>query len=143
MVPTTYHAFLGGCAGVAGTLIGLLFVAISVSPHKHVGSRAPLAFHVQAGVAITTLIDALIVALVALLPGQNLGTATVILAGVGLSATIGLIVLSVHDWPGRRHLWGPVVVPCSAFSTPCSCAAGSSCCNIRETQVPSTSRRCW
>jgi hypothetical protein len=111
MVPTTYHTFFGGCAGVAGTLIGLLFVAISVSPHKHVGSRAPLEFQVQAGVAITTLINALIVALVALLPGQNLGTATVVLAIVGLSVTIGLIVLSLHNWPGRHHLWGLLIIP--------------------------------
>jgi hypothetical protein len=111
MVPSTYHTFFGGCAGVAGTLIGLLFVAISVSPHKHVGSRAPLEFQVQAGVAITTLMNALIVALVALLPGQNLGTATVILAAVGLSVTTGLIVLSLHHWPGRRDLWGLVIIP--------------------------------
>jgi hypothetical protein len=111
MVPTAYHAFFGGCAGVAGTLIGLLFVAISVSPHKHVGARAPLEFQVQSGVAFTTLLNALIVALVALLPGQNLGTATVILACAGLGTTIGLIVISLHDRPGYRHLWGLVIIP--------------------------------
>ena len=111
MVPTTYHTFFAGCAGIAGTLIGLLFVAISVSPHKHVGSRAPLAFQVQAGVAITTLINGLIIAFVALLPGQNLGTTTVILAAVGLSVTTGLIVISLHHWPGRRGLWGLVIIP--------------------------------
>jgi hypothetical protein len=111
MVPATYHAFFGGCAGVAGTLIGLLFVAISVSPHKDVGSRAPLAFQVQAGVAITTLVNALIVALVALLPGQSLGTAVVILAVVGLSATVGLIVVSFRNWPGRHDLWGLLIIP--------------------------------
>jgi hypothetical protein len=44
MVPSTYHAYFGGCASVAGTLIGLLFVAISVSPHKDTGPRAPLSF---------------------------------------------------------------------------------------------------
>jgi hypothetical protein len=37
MVPIPYHAYFGGCAAVAGTLIGLLFVAISVSPHKQSG----------------------------------------------------------------------------------------------------------
>jgi hypothetical protein len=69
MVPSAYHAYFGGCASVAGTLIGLLFVAISVSPHKDTGRRAPLSFQVQAGAAFTTLIDALVVALTALLPG--------------------------------------------------------------------------
>jgi hypothetical protein len=87
MVPPAYHTFFGGCASVAGTLIGLLFVAISVSPHKHVGSRAPLPFQIQAGVAFTTLINALVIALAALLPGNNLGTAAAILAGAGISST--------------------------------------------------------
>lgn len=49
MAPTSYHTFFGGCASVAGTLIGLLFVAISVAPHKHLGTNAPLAFQIQAG----------------------------------------------------------------------------------------------
>ncbi len=111
MVPSAYNAYFGGCASVAGTLIGLLFVAISVSPHKHTGRQAPLSFRVQAGVAFTTLINALAVALAALLPGSNLATASVILAGAGLSATAGLAVLSLRDWPGRRHLAGLAVIP--------------------------------
>jgi hypothetical protein len=111
MVPTAYHAYFGGCASGAGTLIGLLFVAISVSPHKDVGRRAPLSFQVQAGVAFTTLIDALIVALAALIPGNSLGTASVFLACTGISSTIGMTVLSLRDWPGRRHLWSLVIIP--------------------------------
>jgi hypothetical protein len=111
MVLSAYNAYFGGCAQVAGTLIGLLFVAISVSPHKHTGRQAPLSFRVQAGVAFTTLIDALAVALAALLPGRNLGTASVYLACTGISATAGLAVLSLRDWPGRRHLGHLAVIP--------------------------------
>jgi len=111
MIPNAYHAYFGGCASVAGTLIGLLFVAMSVSPHKDVGRRAPLTFQVQAAVAFTALFDALVVALVALLPGNSLGTASVFLACTGISATIGMAVLTVRDWPGRRHLWGLLVIP--------------------------------
>jgi hypothetical protein len=73
MVASAYH--LGACASVAGTIIGLLFVATSLSPHRDIGRRAPWSFQVQAGVAFTTLIDALVIALAALLPGTNLGTA--------------------------------------------------------------------
>ncbi|MGH2910437.1 MAG: hypothetical protein ACRDK8_14230 [Solirubrobacteraceae bacterium] len=65
----------------------MLFVAVSVSPHKHVGSRAPLTFQVQSAVAFTALINALIVAVVALLPGDNLGSTALILAGTGTSST--------------------------------------------------------
>jgi hypothetical protein len=111
MVPNTYHTYFAGCASVAGTLIGLLFVAMSVSPHKDIGRRAPLSFQVQAVVAFTTLFDALVVALVALLPGTSLGTASVGLACTGISATIGMAVLCLRDWPGRRHLWGLVIIP--------------------------------
>jgi hypothetical protein len=111
MVPIAYHGFFSDCAAVAGTLIGLLFVAISVSPHKDVGTNAPLVFRVQAGVAFTTLINALVIALVAVLPGENLGTAAVILSGVGISSTIGLIVLSVRYRPQRHDLWGLVAIP--------------------------------
>jgi hypothetical protein len=63
MVPSGYHAFFGSCADVAGTLIGLLFAAISLSPGKDTGRQAPLGLQVQAAVAFTTLIDALVVAL--------------------------------------------------------------------------------
>jgi hypothetical protein len=111
LVPHTYDAYFGACATVAGTLIGLLFVAISVSPHKDFGSRAPLSFQIQSAVAITTLTNALVIALLALLPGDNLGIPAVTLAGVGASSAIGMTVLSVRDWPGLRHARGLIVVP--------------------------------
>jgi hypothetical protein len=86
-------------------------VAISVSPHKDRGASAPLAFRVQSGVAFTTLINALVVALAALVPGENLGIAMVSLAGAGISATIGLTVLSLRSPPVRRDLLGLLIVP--------------------------------
>ncbi|HTV12572.1 MAG TPA: hypothetical protein VME20_12010 [Acidimicrobiales bacterium] len=111
MVPTAYHGFFAGCASVAATLIGLLFVAISVSPHKEVGRRAPLSFQVQAAVAFTTLIDTLVVALVALLPGNNPGYSTMVLACAGISSTIGMTVLALRDWPAGRDRWHLVIIP--------------------------------
>jgi hypothetical protein len=96
---------------VAGTLIGLLFVAISVSPHKDVGAKAPLVFQIQAGVAFRTLINALVIALAALLQGENLGTAAVILSCAGISTTIGMTVVSLRDQPGRHHYWGLAIIP--------------------------------
>jgi hypothetical protein len=111
MVPSSYHAYFGGCASVAGTLIGLLFVAISVSPHKDTGHRAPLSFHLQAGVSFTTLVNALIIALTALLPGTSLGLASVLLACTGISATTGMALLSLWHWPGLRQLWDLAIIP--------------------------------
>jgi hypothetical protein len=48
---------------------------------------------------------------VALLPGNSLGVASVLLACAGISSTSGMAVLSLRDWPGRRHLAGLLIIP--------------------------------
>jgi lysylphosphatidylglycerol synthetase-like protein (DUF2156 family) len=111
MVPGSYHAFFSGCASVAGTLIGLLFVAISMSPHSDAAGKAPIGFQLQAAVAFTALVNTLVVALVALLPGDNLGTVSVILAGAGISCALGLSVLSHRDRARRRQLQELFIIP--------------------------------
>jgi hypothetical protein len=92
VVPVSYHDFFGGCATVAGALIGLLFVAISVSPEKLAGDRASADHQVKAGAAFSALVNTLVIALVALLPGGDLGAASIALASTGLASTVGLII---------------------------------------------------
>lgn len=101
MVPASYYDFFEACATVAGALIGLLFVAISVSPGKISGEHASVEHQVRAGAAFSALINALIVALIALLPGQNLGVATISLSAVGVSSTIGLAILFYRNRPAK------------------------------------------
>lgn len=101
MVPVSYHDFFGGCATVSGALIGLLFVALSVSPGKLAGDRASTDYQVKAGAAFSALVNTLILALVALMPGTGLGLASIILAAAGLSTSAGLIILLYREHTER------------------------------------------
>jgi hypothetical protein len=87
VVPLSYHDFFGGCATVAGALIGLLFVAISVSPEKLAGDRSSADLQVKAGAAFSALVNTLVIALVALLPGTGFGAAIIALASTGLASS--------------------------------------------------------
>ena len=89
MVPVSYHDFFGGCATVAGALIGLLFVAISVSPEKLAGDKASADHQVKAGAAFSALVNTLVMALIALLPGVSLGPASIALAVASRATTAG------------------------------------------------------
>jgi uncharacterized membrane protein YuzA (DUF378 family) len=104
VVPTSYYDFFEACATVAGALIGLLFVAVSISPDKISGAHASAEHQVRAGAAFSALINALIVALIALLPGQNLGVATISVAAVGLSSTIALAIVFYRNRQGKIRM---------------------------------------
>jgi hypothetical protein len=89
----SFHDFFSASATTAGALIGLLFVAISVTPGKVTGATASAEHQVTAGAAFTALVDTLVFSLTALLPKASLGLVAVILGGSGLASTIALIVL--------------------------------------------------
>ena len=104
MVPASYHDFFSACASVAGALIGLLFVAISISPAKLSGPRAENDHQLKAAMAFSALVNTLIIALVTLLPGASLSLAVIIAAAGGLSSTAGLIILLLRDTRLRVRL---------------------------------------
>ena len=93
MVPVGFHDFFSGCATIAGALIGLLFVAISVSPEYLKGENTRTDHQVRAGAAFSALINTLVIALFALLPTADPGTVGIILAGVRLGSTVALIIV--------------------------------------------------
>jgi Ohr subfamily peroxiredoxin len=103
MVPVSYHDFFGGCATVAGALIGLLFVAISVSPEKLTGDRAVVDHQVKAGAAFSALVNTLLISLVALLPSGGIADTVTIVAAVGLSSTVGLIIIGYRERQDRMR----------------------------------------
>jgi hypothetical protein len=91
----SYPEFFSGSATVAGALVGLLFVALSVSPERLRGDHASVEHQAIASTAFTALVDALFISLIGLQPGGGLEYGAVILGGLGLTSSIGL----------ARRLW--------------------------------------
>jgi hypothetical protein len=117
MALASYHDFFTAAATVAGALIGLLFVAISVSPGKITGDHASPEHRATAGVAFTALVNTLVFSLVALLPGADLGITVEILAASGLASTVGLsVLLARRAHHGRIRRFSQVMLMLPVFA---------------------------
>ena len=108
MGPADIHDFFLASAGVAGALIGLLFVAISVSAERMARERTGAQlYRVSASAALTAFTNALVVALFGLIPGNKLGTTSVSVAIVGLmfvaAAMISLARQRAVGWRSVRE----------------------------------------
>lgn len=90
MVPSTYDAYFGAVATAAAALIGLLFVAISIRDETIFGSQARPGGEALAITAFTGLVNSLAIALLALVPGANVGIAAVVLATISIITIIRL-----------------------------------------------------
>jgi hypothetical protein len=106
MVPTSYHAFFGGCASVAGTLIGLLFVAITVAG-EHVTGDGSQAHRVRASAALTAFTNALVISLFALVPGIRIGWTALVVSILGsvfvIASLLSLVRVRGEQQEGAGH----------------------------------------
>ena len=104
MVPDALTNFFLASAGIGATLVGLIFVAVSIAPEHIVQADAPIERQAMAASSFTALLNAFFISFGALIP-ENIGVMTLILS------TVGLINSSLLAWNilKERERWQNVV----------------------------------
>src|SRR5215467_5850279 len=104
MIPESLNNFFLASAGIGATLVGLIFVAVSIAPEQIVQANAPIERRAMAASSFTALLNAFFISFGALIPGLA-GSFTLIMSAIGLTANAFL----AWDLLKERERWQNVV----------------------------------
>ncbi len=106
MATDQFHDFFAAASAVVGALIGLLFVAISVSQNRLSEEGGRQSHRIRASAALTVFTNALTVSMFGLIPGIHLGWPALIAGALG-EFFVGASLLSLfrlrRDQPGQAR----------------------------------------
>jgi hypothetical protein len=110
MVAESFETFFLATAGAGAAFVGLLFIAISISPQRTFDPHAVAGVQHQrlAEATLLSLVNGFVVSCVALIPAVNVGWITLVLGGAGVlvaAQLVGFLARAHRHVVSRRPPW--------------------------------------